>query len=288
MKNLRLHPLVLIRDLRRKISQAIWPGPRTIKELRELIRFARRNNIITLEIQDIVERVLSVSNLQVRDVMVPRALMKTIDLEETFENVLDTVTSSGHSRFPVMKEWRNDVEAEGILLAKDMLAYVNENNGGEFYLSDLLREVMYIPESMRLNPLLKRFQEERTHMAIVVNEYNSIAGLVTIEDVLEQIVGEIEDESDFEDSERIVLLKDDLYEVDAHTEIEEFNEKLNVNIMSDVNTVGGLVLKTAGYVPDTGESFDLNGLNLEIADADERRILLLRVKRDRTERSTTS
>ena len=279
-------PFSFIDRVRRNISRAIWAWPASGEELIELIRTANKKEFIENEVQDIIERVLQVSSLQVRDVMVPRVLMITIDLDSTFEQILETVTSSGHSRFPVMKESLHDVEAEGVLLAKDILAHVRENGGQEFNLYDSLREVMYVPESMRLNTLLKRFQEKHNHMAIVVNEYNAIAGLVTIEDVLEQIVGEIEDESDLEESEKIIQIEDDLYTVNAYTDIDEFNERLNVNFNEDVDTVGGLVLKAAGYVPNVGEIFNLDGLSLEVANADERKIILLRVKRNCSAEST--
>ena len=286
MKESSRSHISIIDRFRRNISKAIWPWPTSGEELIELIRTANKKEFIENELQDIIERALRVSSLQVRDVMIPRVLMITIDLDSTFEKILEAVTSSGHSRFPVVKESLHDVEAEGILLAKDILAHVSENGDHEFNLYDALREVMYVAESMRLNALLKRFQEKHNHMAIVVNEYNAIAGLVTIEDVLEQIVGEIEDESDLEESEKITQIEDDLYAVNALTDIAEFNERFNVKFNEDVDTVGGLVFKTAGYVPNVGETFDLDGLILEVANADERKIILLRVKRNYSAEST--
>ena len=276
----KTYPNSFLNRLRKKISRSIWRGPDSVEDLIESLRTAGKKEIFEREVQDIVERVLRVSVLQVRDVMVPRVLMKTIFLDSTLSEILKIVTSSGHSRFPVINELSADTEAEGILLAKDILAYISESQNEEFNLYDSLRQVMYVPESMRLNILLKRFQERRSHMAIVINEYNSIAGLVTIEDVLEQIVGDIEDELDLDEAEMITKISDDHYNVHAYTDIEDFNKELEVNFPNDVDTIGGRILKEFGYVPTVGETFEIDGLQFKIASADQRRIMQLRVTRN--------
>ena len=274
-------------SLRMKASRTLWQGPASVKELVEAARNARVNRLIKPEVHDIIERVISVSGLKVRDVMIPRAKMVTISLESNMDEILETVTSSGHSRFPVLNEPSGN-EAHGILLAKDILAQRNYHPNEEFNLRDTARRVKYVPESKGLNALLKDFRESRSHMAIVVNEYNGIAGLVTIEDVLEQIVGEIEDESDVDRSDMITTITDNEFSVNAEAEIDEFNEHVSVNIDDDVDTIGGFIVKLAGRIPNVGETFESNGLEFEVANADQRRILLLRVTREVAPESTLS
>ena len=265
-------------ELRRKLAHLIAPAPESVDDVVDLFRRATENNIIANDVNETIRRVLRVSELRVKNVMIPRALMVTIDVDSGIDEILKTVTESGHSRFPVLGG-HSDNEQQGILLAKDILQYRKGDSYEDFSLHDNLRDAMSVPEAMRLNTLLEFFQSTRNHMAIVVNEYNGIAGLITIEDVLEEIVGEIEDESDYEDSDMITQTSDNQYAVHAQTEISDFNENFNVNIDEDTDTIGGVILKLAGKVPDVGESFDYEGLHFEITGSDRRKILSMQVTR---------
>ena len=264
--------------LRRKLARLISTAPESVEDVVDLIRSATENNVIARDVNETIRRVLRVSELRVKNVMIPRALMVTIDVDSNIDEILKTVTESGHSRFPVLGG-HSDNEQQGILLAKDILQYRTGDSHEDFSLHDNLRDAISVPEAMRLNTLLELFQSTRNHMAIVVNEYNGIAGLVTIEDVLEEIVGEIEDESDYEDSEMITRISENEYTVHAQTEISDFNETFNVNIDEDTDTIGGVILKIAGKVPDVGDSFDHRGLHFEIIRADQRKIHYLEVSR---------
>ena len=266
----------LLRRLRKAAAKALMPSPSSVQELIDDLHTALGYELIQREEFEIVERVLQVSELKVRDVMVPRALMVTIDHESTLDDILACVTESGHSRFPVINE-NTENEVRGILLAKDILHHHNENTDQEFSLFDSMRDPMFVAESMRLHSLLKRFQERRSHMAIVVNEYKGIAGLITIEDVLEQIVGEIEDESDIETDDMITEPKNNLFSVNGQTDIEEFNARFGASFPNDVDTIGGVILKLAGRVPDVGDQFDHLGYQFEVIEANRRRILKLHV-----------
>ncbi len=265
-----------LRRLRKSAATTILPPLESVDDLIDELRVAMKNGVIQREEFEIIERVLQVAEQKVRDAMVPRARMVTIDHESTLDDILKCVIESGHSRFPVINE-NAENEVRGILLAKDILHHHNENGGQEFSLFDSMRDPMYVAESMRLHSLLKRFQERRSHMAIVVNEYKGIAGLITIEDVLEQIVGEIEDESDIETDDMITEPTSNLFSVNGQTEIEEFNERFSAQFPDDVDTIGGVILKLAGRVPDVGDRFDYLGYKFEVAEADRRRILQLHV-----------
>ncbi len=269
-------PKTWVRHLRDYTTRSLLPALESTEDLIKVLRAAKEHGIIRGEELDIVERVLRATKLKVRDVMIPRAKMVTIDHESTLEEILQCVTESGHSRFPVINE-NAENEVRGILLAKDILHHHNDNGTQEFSLFDSIRDPMFVAESMRLHSLLRRFQERRSHMAIVVNEYKGIAGLITIEDVLEQMVGEIEDESDIETDDMITEPTSNLFSVNAQTEIEEFNERFAANIQEDVDTIGGVILKLAGRVPDIGDEFDYLGFSFKVTKADRRRILLLQV-----------
>lgn len=266
----------LLRRLRKSATTNLLPPVASVDDLIDELRVAMRNGVIQREEFVIIERVLQVAELKVRDAMIPRAKMVTIDHESTLDDILKCVTESGHSRFPVINE-NAENEVRGILLAKDILHHHSDNGNQEFSLFDSIRDPMFVAESMRLHSLLKRFQERRSHMAIVVNEYKGIAGLITIEDVLEQIVGEIEDESDIETDDMITEPASNLFSVNGQTEIEEFNERFGARIPEDVDTIGGVILKLAGRVPDVGDRFDYQGYNFEVIEADRRRILQLHV-----------
>ncbi len=276
MKLIDYLPGTWIRKLRKTVARAIEPGENSITDVMENIHIATQDGVIQREEYEVIRRVLQVADLKVRDVMIPRAKMITIDHESTLDEILEWVTESGHSRFPVINE-NAENEVKGILLAKDILHHRRDNGKEEFNLFDSMRDAMFVAESMRLHSLLKRFQERRSHMAIVVNEYKGIAGLITIEDVLEQFVGEIEDESDIETDDMITEPANNLFSVNAQTEIEEFNERFGASFSEDVDTIGGIILKLAGRVPDVGDKFDHLGFEFEVTEADRRRILQLHV-----------
>ncbi len=276
MKLIDVLPKSWARRMRRYTARSLLPPLGCTEDLIDELRVAEQHGVIRGEDLNIVERVLQASKLRVRDVMVPRAKMVTIDHESTLEEILHCVTESGHSRFPVINDHAEN-EVRGILLAKDILHHRSDNGEQEFNLFDSMRDAMFVTESMRLHSLLKRFQDRRSHMAIVVNEYKGIAGLITIEDVLEQMVGDIEDESDIETDDMITEPTDNLFSVNAQTDIEEFNARFAADFPDDVDTIGGVILKLAGKVPDIGDQFTYRGFQFEVTNADRRRILQLHV-----------
>ncbi len=227
--------------------------------------------------------VLEVSETQVRDVMVPRSHMVVIDIEEDFDEILSTIIQSGHSRFPVIGEDRDEVL--GVLLAKDLLRYFGSEDADEVPLRKLLRPVSVIPESKRLNALLKEFRDSHNHMAIVVDEYGGVAGLLTIEDVLEEIVGEIDDEHDHAEAAFIRPDGDQhgkpSFSVRALTRIEDFNEYFDCELVDEeYDTIGGLVMHELGRLPRRGESIQFGGFKFAVVKADKRRIDSLQVQRN--------
>ena len=257
-----------------RISRVFSSEPRDREELKELINDSFAKGILDGEAVAMIDGALAVSEMQVRDAMVPRSHMIVISLETTMEEFLPTVLESGHSRFPVIGEDRDEVE--GILLAKDLLRFYAEENG-PFDLKALLRPAVVIPESKRLNMLLRDFRASRNHMAIVVDEYGGVSGLITIEDVLEEIVGEIDDEHDEEEEAPILELGNNKYRIDALAEIEELNGTFNCDLSDeDYDTVGGLLLAEFGRVPEMGEEVVLaERFHFRVTAADNRRIVML-------------
>jgi magnesium and cobalt transporter len=249
--------------------------PEDREELIELLRTCYERNLLDADALAMIEGVLQVSEMQARDIMVPRAQMDVIDIRESPDQFIPTVIQTGHSRFPVFGENKDDVI--GILLAKDLLRhYAGEE---EFNVRDMLRPAVFIPGSKQLNVLLKEFRKNRNHMAMVVDEYGGVAGLVTIEDVIEQIVGDIEDEYDFDDVEdNIVPEKGGQYRVKALTEIADFNNAFGTQYSEqEFDTIGGLVLSRFGRVPKRGEQLSFDGLNFRVLRSDSRRLHLLQV-----------
>ena len=240
----------------------------------EILRNAENRNLLDADALLMIEGALHVSETHVRDIMVPRVQMIIIDNNAKPEEILKSVVESGHSRFPVIGD-SND-EIEGILLAKDLLNYYADPDKN-FDIKDVMRPTVFIPESKRLNVLLREFRMSRNHMAIVVDEYNGVAGLVTIEDVIEEIIGEIEDEHDHEDNEININTHDNnRYTVKALTPISEFNEFFNTEIPdNEYDTVGGFVINTFGYLPKRGEIIDFEKFNIKILRADKRRVHLI-------------
>ncbi|MGH8584348.1 MAG: HlyC/CorC family transporter [Gammaproteobacteria bacterium] len=250
--------------------------PQDREELIELLRALEQRNLIHPEALAMVEGAIVVSDMRVCDIMVPRAEMVIVQDDAELENVLPEVIRSGHSRFPVLDSKHDRVA--GILLAKDLLSHLAQPEKRVFHLREALRPAVFVPESKRLDVLLREFRSSRNHMAIVVDEYGHTAGLVTIEDVIEQIVGEISDEYDVGDEGFIKAHREDRYIVKARTPIEDFNAHFHTSLAGeDYDTVGGLVLKSLGRMPSTGESVKLAGFRFTVLRADPRRIRLLRV-----------
>ncbi len=245
------------------------------EELLDELRQAQKNNIITPESLSMIEGVMQVGNLQVRDIMIPRTNIHFLHLDDDYHTILKMVMQEGHSRYPVFDMDRDDVE--GILLAKDLLKYVGKED--TFDIDDILRPATFVPESQNLNTLLSQFRNSRNHMAIVVDEYSGTSGLVTIEDVLEQIVGDIDDEhDDIDDKQNILDQGEGRYTLKANTEIEEFNEFFDSDMPStNFDTIGGLVTQKAGKIPQQGDEIKLTPFNFIVLRSDSRRIQLLEV-----------
>lgn len=251
--------------------------PEDREQLITVLHSAFERNLLDSDALSMIEGVMQVSEMQARDIMVPRSQMDIVDISETPEKFIPFVIEAAHSRFPVTEGSEDNII--GILLAKDLLRYYASEE--EFAMRDMLRPAVFIPESKRLNVLLKDFRSNRNHMAIVVNEYGGVAGLVTIEDVLEQIVGEIEDEYDFDEEEdNIVMEADGLYRVKAITEIENFNEVLGAGFSNDdYDTIGGLVLNKFGRLPIRNESVVIGNFKFTVQRADSRRLHILKVEK---------
>jgi magnesium and cobalt transporter len=258
-----------------RLSAFIMREPEDREQLIELLHSSHERNLLDADALAMIEGVLQVSELHARDIMVPRSQMDVIDINESPDRFVPFVIQTAHSRFPVTSGNKDDII--GVLLAKDLLRYYAGEE--EFNVREMLRPVVFIPESKPLNVLLKEFRKNRNHIAIVVDEYGGVAGLVTIEDVLEQIVGDIEDEYDFDEVEdNIIQDKTGLYRVKAMTEIEDFNDKFGTDFSDDeFDTVGGLVLKRFGRVPKRGEQVSMEGFNFTVLRADSRRVHLLEV-----------
>ncbi len=257
-----------------RLSALLTRAPEDREQLLELLHTAFERNLLDADALSIIEGALSVSDIQVREIMVPRAQMDVIAIGDTPEKIAEFVIEAAHSRFPAIGEHRDDVV--GILLAKDLLRYFADR---EFDLRDTLRPAVFIPESKRLNILLREFRVSRNHMAIVVDEYGGVSGLVTIEDVLEQIVGDIDDEYDFDEAaDNIVLDNSGRYRVKATTEIADFNGAFGTDLLSDeFDTLGGLVIQHLGRLPKRGETLQLGGLRIQVLRADSRRVHTLLV-----------
>ncbi|MCU1718094.1 HlyC/CorC family transporter [Pseudomonas sp. 5P_3.1_Bac2] len=259
-----------------KLTQAFAHEPKNRKELLEVLRDAHQNNLLDSEALAIVEGAIQVADLQVRDIMVPRSQMISIKAEQTPQDFLPSIIESAHSRFPVFGDNLDDVL--GILLAKDLLPLILQGNQDSFNLTDLLRPVTFVPESKRLNVLLREFRANHNHMAVVIDEYGGVAGLVTIEDVLEQIVGDIEDEHDVEEDSYIKPLPSGDFLIKALTPIEHFNDSFDSDFDdSDFDTVGGLVMSAFGRLPKRNEVTIIGDYRFRVINADSRRVHLLRL-----------
>ncbi len=263
-------------SLLERLSAFLTREPEDRDELLHLLHSAHDRNMFDADALAIIEGALQVSDMQVRDVMVPRAQMDVVSLADSVEDITRFVIHAAHSRFPVIGEGKDDVL--GILLAKDLLRVFA---GESFNLREMLRPAVFVPESKRLNVLLRDFRVSHNHMAIVVDEYGGVAGLVTIEDVLEQIVGDIEDEYDFDETaDNIRGDQAGRYRVKAATEIEDFNEAFSTTFSdAEYDTVGGLLIRKLGRLPKRNEVIELEGLRFQVLRADSRRIHSLLVER---------
>ena len=259
-----------------RITRLISREPRDRESLIELLRESEGRNILDPDSLAMIEGALLVSELQVRDIMIPRIQMSIVKYEDELKTILSNVIESGHSRFPVIGDDTDEVM--GILLAKDLLAYTADPNSGSFEIKDIMRPAVFVPESKRLNILLREFRASRNHMAIVVDEYSNVAGLITIEDVIEEIVGNIEDEHDIDEEDYIRQHGRNRYTVQAMTPVEEFNEYFNTDLRNDeYDTIGGIILNAFGHLPQRGETIEYGGFSIKVLRADRRRIHLLRV-----------
>ncbi|MCX4192627.1 HlyC/CorC family transporter [Methylophaga sp. OBS1] len=260
----------------RKLSN-LFLEPQDQEQLIELIRSASERHILDSEALSIVEGALSVSQMQARDIMIPRSQVVMVSRDAPAEETLKLVTETAHSRFPVIDDDRDDVI--GILLAKDLLSAVVSSGDFKFDLRELLRPAVFIPESKRLNVLLREFRARRNHMAIVVDEYGGVAGIVTIENVLEQIVGEIEDEHDFDDDTPILQRNENTYTIKALTPVDEFNEHFDTQWSDDdFDTVGGYVMNQFGHLPQRGEQITIGSFQFTVLRADNRRLYLMKME----------
>jgi magnesium and cobalt transporter len=249
--------------------------PKSQEELLQIIKEAAKNRLLEPEALEIIEGALGVSHLQVREIMVPRSQMVVIKCDEKPREFLPKVIESGHSRFPVIGESMDEIK--GILLAKDLLPLILEPRE-DFSLSEILRPANIIPESKRLNVLLKEFREKRYHMALVIDEYGGVSGLVTIEDILEEIVGDIEDETDDEEEDYIRQVAEREFIVKALTPIEEFNDYFKANFSDDeFDTIGGIITHAFGHMPGRNEVVELQGFTFRVLYADNRQIHLVRL-----------
>ena len=263
-------------SLLERLSSLLLREPEDREQLITLLHSAFERRLLDAEALSMIEGVLQVSETQVRDVMIPRSQMDMIDVAESPSKFIPFVIEKAHSRFPVFEDNRDNVI--GILLAKDLLRFYAEE---EFDVREMLRPAVFVPEAKRLNVLLKEFRANRNHIAIVVDEYGGVSGLVTIEDVIEQIVGDIEDEYDFDETEDNILLdRSGRYRVKAVTEIGDFNNYFNVAFPDeDYDTVGGLVVGRFGRLPKRGESIVIDGYSFQVLRADSRKIHSLLVEK---------
>jgi magnesium and cobalt transporter len=259
-----------------RVRGAFAGEPRNQKELLDLLKNLQVAGLIETDELTMIEGVLQVDDMQVRDIMIPRGQMVVLDHEDSFVEIIDRITESGHSRFPVIDDDKDDVV--GILLAKDLLS-VSYQQSQKFEINEYIRSASFIPESKRLNVLLKEFRLNRSHMAMIVDEYGGVSGLITIEDVLEQIVGKIDDEHDDEDEEVDIQPHGaKRYSVRALTPLPRFNDFFNTEFeIEDVETIGGYLLRQFGHLPERGDTITLNHLTFKVMNADSRQVHLYQV-----------
>ncbi|HET6471587.1 MAG TPA: transporter associated domain-containing protein [Pseudomonadales bacterium] len=259
-----------------RVADMFSGEPTSRSELMETLRFAADRDLIDVDVLNILFGAIGLSEMHARDVMIPRSRLVCVRADATPKQFLPTIVESQHSRFPVIGDDVDDVR--GILHAKDILALLTKDNWDDFDIKDCMRPAAVIPESKRLNVLLQDFRANRNHMAVVIDEYGHISGAVTIEDVLEQIVGDIDDEHDVDDRGDVKELGGDNYTVKATTSIVDFNERFGTEFSgAEFDTIGGLVMKHFGHLPKRDEAIAMGDLMFEVLNADSRRIRLMRV-----------
>ncbi|PHM37705.1 CNNM family magnesium/cobalt transport protein CorC [Xenorhabdus innexi] len=258
------------------LNQIFHGEPKNRNDLVELIRDSEQNDLIDPDTREMLEGVMDIADQRVRDIMIPRSQIVTLKRNQSLDECLDVIIESAHSRFPVISEDKDHIE--GILMAKDLLPFMRTNTE-PFSIDKVLRQAVVVPESKRVDRLLKEFRSQRYHMAIVIDEFGGVSGLVTIEDILELIVGEIEDEYDDDDDNDIRALSRHTYSVRALAQIEDFNDVFGTNFSDEeVDTIGGLVMQAFGHLPSRGESISINGYHFKVAMADSRKIIQVHVK----------
>ncbi len=258
-----------------RLGQLFHGDPKDKQELVDVIRDSEENDLIDHDTRDMLEGVMEIADQRVRDIMLPRSQMVTVERTHNLDELIAIITDAQHSRYPVISEDKDHVE--GILLAKDLLKYLGSASEA-FEIEQVIRQAVVVPESKRVDKLLKEFREERYHMAIVVDEFGGVSGLVTIEDILEEIVGEIEDEFDDEEQQDIRQLSKHTFSVKALTTIEEFNSTFSTQLSDEeVDTIGGIVMTQFGHLPSSGEIVEIDGMNFKVTAADNRRIIQLQV-----------
>lgn len=260
-----------------RLSQAFSSEPRTPDDLLRILRDAEFQQLIDSDAMSIIEGAMQVTDMRVEEIMIPRSRMVTVKAEADPSSYINEIIESAHSRFPAIGDTSDEII--GILLAKDLLPLALRNSLTRDSIRDILRPATVVPESKRCNQLLKEFKENRNHMALVVDEYGGVAGLITIEDVLEQIVGDIEDEHDVDDDDRIREREHGIYAVKAQTPIEEFNEFFGTDLDEEAfDTIGGLMLREFGRLPRRGETTTFDRFRFKVLNADNRKIRLIQVK----------
>ncbi|MEQ1976474.1 CNNM family magnesium/cobalt transport protein CorC [Xenorhabdus sp. SGI240] len=258
------------------LNQLFHGEPKNRDDLVELIRDSEQNDLIDPDTREMLEGVIDIADQRVRDIMIPRSQIVTLKRNQTLDECLDVIIDSAHSRFPVISEDKDHIE--GILMAKDLLPFMR-TNAEPFSIGKVLRQAVVVPESKRVDRLLKEFRSQRYHMAIVIDEFGGVSGLATIEDILELIVGEIEDEYDDDDDNDIRALSRHSYSVRALTQIEDFNDVFGTNFSDEeVDTIGGLVMQAFGHLPSRGESIIIDGYLFKVAMSDSRKIIQVHVK----------
>lgn len=261
------------------LGAAFVGEPQDREQLMEVLRDAEQRELLDGEALTMIESAMRLSEMRVRDVMTPRTRMVFAKVGQSLEALVDIANDSEYSRLPVFDE--SEEHIKGVLLVKDLLEYFSEQKQAGFELSQILRHAFFVPESKRLNSLLREFQTKHNHMAIVIDEYGDVSGLVTIEDVIEQVVGEIEDEHDIdEDADNLIARDGGLYTVKAIMPLEDFNEYFGSTLSGGgFDTIGGLVLNALGYLPKRGEVVEIDGFRMMVLHADSHRLRLLEVQR---------
>ena len=264
------------RGVREWLADLFSDEPEDLTDLMQILQEASKRGLFDEVALNIIYGALQVGEMHARDIMIPRSSLVVVQEDHEPDELLPLIIESGHSRFPVVGDGLDDIK--GVLHAKDLLPLVLSQDHSKFAMKDCIRPATVIPESKRLNVLLQDFRTNRNHMAVVVDEYGHVSGAVTIEDVLEQIVGEIEDEYDVDDDSAVKQIESHSFHVKANTTIEDFNEHFATQMSDEeFDTIGGLVLKAFGHLPERGETIDIDGLHFEVLNADSRRVRLLRV-----------